>query len=145
MRVLKILASVVLAAWFYVSTILPYPERNTTADLTPHSSKLFRYMYGIRDDSFCLAETCVDYWNDGRREITFASRATKRVSMLSGADGRVIWNVPIEGENQSMAAYDTDGDGTFEIFYSTSDPGKLHLLEPLTGRLLRSLEPGDIK
>jgi len=145
MRVLKILASVGVTAWFYVSTILPYSQKNTTADLTPHSSKLFSYMYGIRDDSFCLAETCVDYWNDGKREITFASRATKRVSMLSGADGRVIWNVPIEGESQSMAAYDTDGDGTFEIFYSTSDPGKLHLLEPFTGKLLRSLELGDIK
>ncbi|MBM4005941.1 MAG: hypothetical protein FJ295_22090, partial [Planctomycetes bacterium] len=38
-------------------------------------SKLFRHQYTIYDREFCGSEVCVDFDNDGRRELLYVSRA----------------------------------------------------------------------
>ena len=90
---------------------------------------LFRYQYHIADDSYCAAPVCVDFDDDGHRELLYASRATGELQMRRAADGGLIWRRKLEGDAQSLSAYDVDGDGSFEIVYTVSGPGRLYLLD----------------
>ncbi len=110
----------------------------------PKPSKCFRYHYGIRDESFCGAQVCVDFDNDGKREIAFGSRKRRGLSMLNAADGKVIWSKAFTGDYQSVSACDLNGDGTYEILYTTSGPGRLYALDK-SGKILRSWDAGDWK
>jgi hypothetical protein len=111
----------------------------------PPQSKLFRYQWGIKEPGFLLGQICADLDNDGRREIFYSSRGTKRTSLLSAADGKPRWTVTIPGEHQSACAYDLDGDGTYEIIYTTSGPGRIHVLDCKTGKILKQWETDDWK
>ena len=105
---------------------------------------LLRLQYQITDPSFCHAATCVDYDGDGTREILFASRETRALQMLSAADGSLVWSKKLDGKQQSLSAFDLDGDGGFEIVYSVSSPGSLYVLD-WKGNVLRSWNSGDKK
>src|SRR5690606_15322031 len=83
--------------------------------------------------------------NDGSRGLVFASRGTKKVQLLNAADGAVKWSIDLPGACQSVSAYDVDGDGRFEILYSTSSPGRLYLLNSENGAILRQMAYGDNK
>lgn len=111
----------------------------------PAASKLFRHQYGIRDPGFLMAQICADLDNDGRREIFYSSRGTKKTSLLNAADGKPRWTVTIQGDHQSACAYDLDGDGTYEIIYTTSGPGRLYVLDCRTGKVLKQWETDDWK
>ncbi len=106
--------------------------------------KLFRHEYHKPDLSFCNSSVCVDFDGDGRRELLFASRKTKLLQMLRGADGTVVWSKKLTGEQQSISAYDLDGDGDFEILYSVSGPGRLYVLDRF-GEVLKQWDSGDWK
>ena len=108
------------------------------------SSRLFRSQYHKPDLSFCISPVCVDFDGDGRRELLFASRRTRQLQMLQAADGRVVWSAKLTGDQQSIAAYDLDSDGDFEILYSVSNPGRLYVLDH-TGHVLRHWDSGDSK
>jgi hypothetical protein len=116
------------------------PNRADDAD----SGRTLRQQYTIPDPSFCAAQVCVDFDNDGDLEIIFASRADNTLQMRNAADGALVWQVMLPGQQQSVSAYDLDGDGTFEILYGTSNPGRLHVVDR-TGRVLRSWDSGDSK
>ena len=107
-------------------------------------SKLFSHQYTIYDSDFCGAQVCVDFDDDGCRELLYASRATGNLQLLNAADGTVQWSRQLEGKQQSVSAYDLDQDGKFEILYSVSHPGILYLLDR-KGKLLKSLDSGDNK
>ncbi len=108
------------------------------------ASALFRSEYHKHDLSFCISQVCVDFNGDGRRELLFASRKTKQLQMLNAADGTVVWSKKLDGDQQSIAAYDLDRDGDFEILYSVSGPGRLYVLDH-TGKVLRQWDSGDAK
>ena len=110
----------------------------------PVQSKLFRHQYTIYDRDFCGAQVCVDFDDDGQKEIMFASRATGNLQQLNAADGEVEWSRKFEGHQQSVTAYDLDDDDDFEILYSVSGPGRLHLLDH-QGQLLKKWDSGDWK
>jgi len=114
------------------------------ADSSPHHSKFFRRQYCKKDLSFCGSQVCVDFDGDGRRELLFASRKTKQLQLLNAADGTVLWSKKFPGDQQSNTVYDLDGDGDFEIIYSTSGPGRFYVLDH-TGQLLRQWDSGDSK
>ena len=116
----------------------------TAGGALPKPSKCFRYHYGIRDESFCGAQVCVDFDNDGKREIVFGSRKTRSLSMLNAADGKVVWSKAFPGAYQSLSAFDLDGDGTYEILFTTSGPGRLYVLDK-SGKILKSWDAGDWK
>jgi outer membrane protein assembly factor BamB len=107
-------------------------------------SKLFRHQYTIYDRDFCGTEVCVDFDNDGRRELLYASRATGHLQALNAADGTVRWSRVFQGKQQSTAAFDLDGDGRFELLYTVSDPGVLYVCDS-SGRVLRQWDSGDDK
>ncbi len=111
----------------------------------PPQSRLFRYQWGIKEPGFLLGQICADLDNDGRREILYSSRGTKRTSLLSAADGKPRWTVIIPGDHQSACAYDLDGDGTYEIIYTTSGPGRIHVLDCKTGKILKQWQIDDWK
>ena len=116
----------------------------TTGGTMPAPSALFRYAWGVRDGSFCGAQVCVDFGNDGKREIVFGSRTTRNLSLLNASDGKVVWNVRIPADYQSVSAYDLDGDGRFEILHSTSGPGRLYVLDG-SGKIRKTWDSGDWK
>ncbi|MEO2035327.1 MAG: hypothetical protein ABGZ35_24885, partial [Planctomycetaceae bacterium] len=105
---------------------------------------LLRLQYQIPDPSFCQAATCVDYEQDGRRAILFASRSTGKLQLVEAANGAVRWERELDGRQQSLSVYDVDGDGAWEILYSVSDPGRLYLLDQ-NGNLLRQWDSADSK
>ena len=108
------------------------------------SSKYFRHQYSKPDLSFCGSQVCVDFDGDGRRELLFASRKTKELQLLDAARGSVVWSNKLDGEQQSLSAYDLDGDGTFEILYSVSGPGRLYVIEH-TGEIRDQWDSEDWK
>ena len=107
-------------------------------------ASLFRAQYHVADSSFCNVGACVDFDGDGRRELCFASRETGQLQMLRAADGRVIWSKSLAGDQQSLSAFDLDGDGTLEIVYTVSAPGRLYVLDP-NGELLGQWESREWK
>jgi len=108
------------------------------------AAELLRLQYHIVDPSFCYAGTCVDYDDDGQREILFASRETKELQMLAAADGSVRWTKKFDEEQQSISAFDLNGDGQFEILYSVSSDGRLYVLDT-QGNVLRKWDADDWK
>lgn len=110
----------------------------------PSPGKFLSYLYGISDQGYVLADTCVDYFNNGKRKLLHASRATKSLSMIEASDGRAVWSEPIAGDHQSLCAVNPTGGGEFEILYTTSAPGKLHRLDR-HGKILASWDSGDWK
>ncbi|QDT95946.1 FG-GAP-like repeat-containing protein [Gimesia aquarii] len=108
------------------------------------TSKFFQLEYIKPDLSFCNAQICVDFDNDGQREILFASRKTKKLQMLNASNGSVIWSKKLAGSQQSISAYDLDGDGKIEILYTVSSPGRLYVLDH-TGNVLRKWDSSDFK
>ena len=111
----------------------------------PAPSKLFLSQYHIKDPSFVLAQVCADLNNDGKREIVYSSRGTKATHLLHAADGTPLWSKKYEGAHQSVMAYDLDGDGKCEILFTVSSPGRLYVLDPTTGGVLRQWDAGDWK
>ncbi|MCH2612545.1 MAG: FG-GAP-like repeat-containing protein [Pirellulales bacterium] len=110
----------------------------------PMPAAHFRQQYHIADDSFCNSMVCVDFNNDGQRELLFASRKTHELQMLRATDGAVIWSRKLAGDSQTLSAYDLDGDGMFEILYSVSEPGRLYVIDH-TGKVIRQWDSGDSK
>lgn len=108
------------------------------------TGRLFHEQYSISDPSFCAAQVCVDFDRDGSRELIFASRSNGQIQQLNAADGRVKWTRSPEGLQQSVAAFDVDADGDFEILYTVSGPGRLYLLDG-SGEVLGAYESGDHK
>ncbi|NLX95072.1 MAG: hypothetical protein GXY83_02730 [Rhodopirellula sp.] len=125
----------------------PALSEPTTEDPAAHppQSKLFRYQWGIKEPGFLMGQICADLDNDGRREIFYSSRGTKRTSLLNSADGKPQWTVTIPGDHQSACAYDLDGDGTYEIIYTTAAPGRIHVLDAGTGKTVAQWETDDSK
>ena len=105
---------------------------------------LFRLEYQKPDLSYCNSSVCVDFDGDGIRELLFASRETDRLQMLRAADGSVLWSKTLAGDQQSISAYDLDGDSDFEILYTVSGPGRLYVLDH-EGKVLRQWDAGDWK
>jgi len=135
----------------HATTIPDYPRGGEfdldalkAALVSPPPSKLFRRQYGVFDKSFCHAQCAVDFLGNGRRQLLFASRGTGELQMLDAADGAVIWSKRLEGQQQSIAAYDLDGDGRPEILYTVSHPGRLYVLDS-EGNLLRKWQTDDSK
>jgi outer membrane protein assembly factor BamB len=125
---------------------LVHAEDNLTGQRVtrPLSSTLFRHQYTIYDRSFCGAQACVDFDDNGSRELLYASRETGNLQLLNAADGTVRWSKKFKGEQQTVSVYDLDRDGQFEILYSVSSPGHLYLLDH-SGTLLRSYDSQDHK
>tara|TARA_B100000809_G_scaffold39244_1_gene34346 strand:- start:1528 stop:3312 length:1785 start_codon:yes stop_codon:yes gene_type:complete len=110
----------------------------------PLKSRLFHHQYTIYDRSFCGAQACVDFDDNGTRELLYASRETGNLQLLNAADGTIRWSQKLKGEQQTVSVFDLDRDGQFEILYSVSSPGHLYLLDP-AGRLLKSYDSEDHK
>ena len=138
--ILLIVTILPLAAFTPVSAV--EPEKLSTR--LPLQSQFFRLKFQKPDRSFCTSQVCLDFDNDGQRELLFASRKTKKLQMLRTTDGSVVWSKTFAGDQQSLAAYDLDGDGDFEILYSVSGPGRLYVLDH-TGNILRQWDSGDWK
>ncbi|MDF1744784.1 MAG: FG-GAP-like repeat-containing protein [Gimesia sp.] len=111
---------------------------------TTKQDKLFKLNYQKSDLSFCNSQVCVDFDNDGLRALLFASRKTKTLQMLSASDGSVLWSRKFAGSQQSLSAFDLDGDGTMEILYTVSSPGRLYVLNS-AGKVLRQWDSNDSK
>jgi len=124
-----------------VSIVTVVHADNSGGDQT---TGLMRLQYQIADPSFCHAATCVDYDDDGQREILFASRETRELQMLAAADGTVRWTKKFDEEHQSISAFDLDGDAHFEILYSVSSGGRLYVLDT-QGNVLRKWDADDWK
>ena len=144
----RVLGPVLLTAVLVVSVSVARGEEATdragVSAGAPRKSKLMEVQYQIVDPSFCHAATCVDYQNNGRRELLFASRQTGQLQMLNAADGSVLWSKKLAGQQQSISAYDLNGDGVFEILYSVSNPGRLYVID-CRGQVLRQWDSGDAK
>lgn len=125
-----------------LSTSLAKSGKNLTQ--SQPASKFLRLQYHKPDRSFCSSRTCVDFNGDGQRELMFASRKTKNLQMLNASDGSVIWSKKLAGFQQSISAYDLDGDGKIEILYNVSGPGRLYVLDH-TGKVLRQWDSSDHK
>ena len=115
------------------------------ACVAPIPSKLFRSQYFIEDPAFLLAQVCADLDNDGKREIVYSSRGTKATHLLRAADGAPLWSKKFKGDHQSVMAHDLDGDGEYEILFTVSGPGRLYVLDPKNGDVLKSWDAGDWK
>lgn len=139
-----------LRAFFVLGTAIQMtalfldPRVIIAESLQTSPNKIFRSQYHIPDVSFCYASACVDADNDGVRDLFFASRQTKELVRLRAADGQAVWRTTIPGEQQSICAFDTDQDGDYEILFTTSNPGRLNLLDH-TGKLIRYWEAKDWK
>jgi imidazolonepropionase-like amidohydrolase/outer membrane protein assembly factor BamB len=105
---------------------------------------LFQWRYHIADSSFCYAGACVDVDSDGTRDLFFASRDTGAISRLNAADGTPVWSRRLPGSQQSISAFDLNGDGSFEVLYTVSDPGILYVLDA-SGNVLNEWDSGDGK
>ena len=110
----------------------------------PEATRLFRYQYGIREDEFTLVQSCVDFDNDGERELVYGSRTNRACSLLRASGGTVLWTTPAAGLCQSISAHDLDGDGRYEILFLTSNPGRLYVLDH-SGRILKHWDAEDGK
>ncbi|MAG94199.1 MAG: hypothetical protein CMJ48_10665 [Planctomycetaceae bacterium] len=110
----------------------------------PKPTKLFRYQYGIREDAFTLVQSCVDFDNDGTRELVYGSRTNQTCSLIRATDGKALWTTPLAGLCQSISAHDLDGDGRYEILFLTSNPGRLYILDH-SGRVLKHWDADDAK
>ena len=55
----------------------------------PLKSRLFHHQYTIYDRSFCGAQACVDFDDNGTRELLYASRETGNLQLLNAADGTI--------------------------------------------------------
>jgi hypothetical protein len=110
----------------------------------PNPTKLFRCQYGIREDAFTLVQSCVDFDNDGVRELVYGSRTNQTCSLIRAADGKALWTTPLAGLCQSISAHDLDGDGRYEILFLTSNPGRLYVLDH-AGRVLKHWDADDAK
>jgi outer membrane protein assembly factor BamB len=120
-------------------------EKTRVSQALPKSqSRLFRLQYHIDDTDFCHAGACVDFDNNGQRELLFASRKTKQLQLLNAANGTVRWSRKMQGDQQSLSAFDLDGDGLFEILYSVSGPGRLYVLDA-NGNIRNQWDSGDWK
>lgn len=108
------------------------------------SPSLFRVQYHVPDASFCYASACVDIDDDGRRDLFFASRATRELSRLNAADGRIVWSRTFDGEQQSISAFDVNRDGRFEVLYTVSSPGRMYAVDA-QGTVLRQWDADDNK
>ncbi|MEQ9408203.1 MAG: PQQ-binding-like beta-propeller repeat protein [Fuerstiella sp.] len=139
LRALVYLATIPL--WMVSVPAVDVDERPTPAT---SPSVFFRWQYHKPDLSFCNSQICVDFDGDGRRELLFASRKTMELQMLRGLDGSVVWSRKLVGVQQSLSAYDLDGDGDFEILYSVSAPGRLYVLDH-TGEVIGQWDSGDHK
>ena len=136
--------SVVLTATSSAADLNHVVDTGKSRKALQSSRRLFVRQYHKPDLSFCNSAVCVDFDNDGRREIMFASRRTKELQMLNAAEGSVIWSRKFVGDQQSIMACDLDGDGKFEILYSVSSPGRLYVLDA-AGEVLRQWDSGDSK
>ena len=114
------------------------------ANASIRPSRIFHRQFHKADFSFCNSQVCVDFDGDGRRELLFASRKTKELQMLRGADGSVVWSRRLAGDQQSLSAYDLDSDGDFEILYTVSSPGRMYVLDH-AGDVLLQWDSGDSK
>ena len=110
----------------------------------PEPSRLFRYQYGIREDEFTLVQSCVDFDNDGQRELVYGSRTNQTCSLIRAADGKALWTTPLAGHCQSISAHDLDGDDRYEIIFLTSGPGRLYVLDH-AGKILKHWDAEDSK
>ena len=129
-------------------------DRSETADLAepivqnpafyPAETKLFRYQYGIREANFTLVQSCVDFDNDGQRELVYGSRTHKSCHLLRASDGTVLWSTPMGCECQSISAHDLDGDDLYEILFVASGPGRLYVLDH-SGKIVKHWDAGEWK
>ncbi len=110
----------------------------------PAETKLFRYQYGIRESMFTLVQSCVDFDDDGQRELVYGSRTHKTCHLLRAADGTVLWSTPLPGQCQSISAHDLNGDNLYEILFLTSAPGRLYVLDH-SGQIVERWDAGDSK
>jgi len=110
----------------------------------PAESKLFRYQYGIRESVFTLVQSCVDFDNDGQRELVYGSRTHKACHLLRASDGTVLWSKPLPGACQSISAHDLNGDNLYEILFLASGPGRLYVLDH-AGQIIKRWDAGDWK
>jgi hypothetical protein len=120
------------------------PVMADPAGYTPPSA-LLRTQYSIQEPGFLIAQICADVNNDGTRNVVYASRGTGKTHLLRAADGSVVWSRTIPGDHQSIMAHDLDGDKDYEIIYTTSDPGRLYVLEGATGAIEKTWEAQDWK
>lgn len=130
-----------------IATLLLVTGSLLGADPNPvpvSKDRLLRIQYQLADESFCQAGTCVDYQNNGGRGILLASRKTHELSLLDAATGKVRWKKLLAGDQQSILAYDLDRDGNVEIIYSTSNPGRLYVLDG-QGNIKRQWDADDGK
>ena len=123
----------------------PGQEEQPAAGRRRSERGLFKRQWSIPEPSFSLAQICADVDGDGRREIFFAERRTRRVRLLDAASGRPKWTVRLQGDHQSACAYDLNRDGLYEIIYTTSSPGRLYVLDPRTGKVLGRWDAPDWK
>ena len=109
----RVFVCVALLSW----GSLTWAEDPQTGEMSVRrvSSKLFQHQYSIYDREFCGSEVCMDFDNDGRRELLYVSRMPGRIQMLNAADGSIRWSRELKGQQQSTSAYDLDGDGLIEI------------------------------
>jgi len=110
----------------------------------PAETKLFRYQYGIRESMFTLVQSCVDFDNDGQRELVYGSRTHKTCHLLRASDGTVLWSTPLPGQCQSISAHDLNGDNLYEILFLASGPGRLYVLDN-KGEIVKQWDAGDWK
>ena len=108
----------------------------------PPESKLFRYQYGIRESMFTLVQSCVDFDNDGQRELVYGSRTRKTCHLLRAPDGMVLWSTPLPGQCQTISAHDLNGDNLYEILFLVSGSGRLYVLNH-TGKVVRQWDASD--
>ena len=71
----------------------------------PTESKLFRYQYGVREAMFTLVQSCVDFDNDGQRELVYGSRTHQMCHLLCASNGSVRWSRSLPGACQSISAH----------------------------------------
>ena len=77
--------------------VLPFCAGAMEPSTTSLTSQYFRLQYNKPDLSFCNSSVCVDFDGDGKRELLFASRKTKRLEMLNASDGAVLWSRKFDG------------------------------------------------
>jgi len=106
--------------------------------------RLFRRQYHLADSSFCITGACTNVGPQSRRTLLFASRKTKQLQLLNADDGTVAWNKKLQGDQQSVSAFDLDNDGVIEFLYTVSSPGRLYVIDP-SGNVKKQWDSGDYK
>jgi hypothetical protein len=136
--------SIILLALFSAAITQASERQTGEMSFNRVHSKLFRHQYTIYDHEFCGSEVCVDFDNDGHRELLYASRVPGKLQLLNAADGSVRWSRALQGQQQSTSAFDLDGDGWWEVLYTVSDPGVLYVCDH-NGNVLRQWNSEDYK